>query len=213
VAHAIGDFSVVDYEPGIRQWAFKGGSLYSYVQDREAGDVKGRAVDPAMEVAFVARDFLPAEAALAANHFGGVSLVSAAGMTLYARDSSGVGSGQNLRVGAHGVPAIGRSLGASACDAECAKTWPPLAAPSDAIACGYWAPIRREDGAPQWSYDGYALYTYSGDRAPGDTNGFGIFRYAEVGEKPKIESTGGVHIAGVPPSSGLTQIHWRMAVP
>jgi predicted lipoprotein with Yx(FWY)xxD motif len=213
LAHPVGAFTLTEYEPGIRQWAFKGVPLYRYAQDVRPGDEKGGGVDPATRPALVARYFMPAEAAIRPNHFGGYSLTSPGGMTLYTRDSAGAGSGQNLRTGTHGSPAIGRALGAAACDESCARTWPPLLAPAGALASGYWAPIRRGDGAMQWAYQGYALYAYSGDKAPGDINGFDIYQYAAVGETIGVGSTGGVHIAGVPASDGLSQMHWRAVVP
>jgi predicted lipoprotein with Yx(FWY)xxD motif len=213
LAPPVGAFTLAEYEPGIRQWALNGVPLYRYAQDVRPGDVKGAGVDPATRPALVARYFMPAEAAIRPNHFGGFSLVSASGMTLYTRDSAGAGSGQNLRTGTHGSPAIGRALGAAACDESCARIWPPLLAPPDALAAGYWTPIRRGDGAMQWAYQGYALYTYTGDKAPGDINGFDIYQYAAVGETIGVGSTGGVHIAGVPPSDGLSQMHWRAVVP
>jgi predicted lipoprotein with Yx(FWY)xxD motif len=213
LANTTGDFTVTEYEPGIRQWAYRGKPIYRYVEDEKIGDVRGRDIDAAMQVALVARYFMPAEAKIRLNHFGGDSLVSANGMTLYTRDSAAGPSGQNLRVGAYGNPAMGRALGGSACEGDCTKTWPPLSAPADAVAAGYWAPIRRSDGTLQWSYRGYALYTYTGDQQPGDITGFDIYQYAKVGETVAAVSTGGVHIAGVPPSSGLSQIHWRAVVP
>jgi predicted lipoprotein with Yx(FWY)xxD motif len=36
------------------------------------------------------------------------------------------------------------------------------------------ATITRDDGSLQLTYNGYPLYTYTGDFNPGDTNGAGL---------------------------------------
>ncbi len=71
---------------------------------------------------------------------------------------------------------VGES-GASACDASCAATWPPLpvsepTASSDVT--GELGTITRADGSPQVTYKGKPLYLFSSDPAPGDTNGDGV---------------------------------------
>lgn len=58
----------------------------------------------------------------------------------------------------------------STCVAECAKTWPPLAAPSEAATAvppsADWMAITRPDGGRQWSFRGKPLYTFAKDSAP-----------------------------------------------
>ena len=72
----------------------------------------------------------------------------------------------------------GDEVGKSHCYGECAATWPPLFATADvAIAerpFNGWSAIWRQEGARQWSHEGRPLYTYSGDRGPGDISGDGI---------------------------------------
>lgn len=53
----------------------------------------------------------------------------------------------------------------------CVQLWPPVLAPADAKPVGKWTIVNRSDGAKQWAYDGYALYTSSLDEVPGDTRG------------------------------------------
>jgi predicted lipoprotein with Yx(FWY)xxD motif len=65
--------------------------------------------------------------------------------------------------------------GTSTCYGECEATWPPLAA-DDPTAGGkadqaLVATTERKDDTLQVTYDGHPLYTFSGDAAPGDTNG------------------------------------------
>ncbi len=49
--------------------------------------------------------------------------------------------------------------GQSACDAACAKEWPPFTAPPGARSVGDWSLIARDDGAMQWAFRGKALYS------------------------------------------------------
>ena len=71
----------------------------------------------------------------------------------------------------------------STCLGECAESWPPLRTDAGAdspaeLAEGLSAQLLgstpRDDGAPQVTYNGWPLYTYTGDAAPGDTNGQGV---------------------------------------
>src|SRR5262245_23316982 len=41
---ASGDFSIIKREDGASQWAYKGKPLYTWIQDRKAGDATGGAV-------------------------------------------------------------------------------------------------------------------------------------------------------------------------
>ena len=102
----------------------------------------------------------PATVAVAKSAKGDV-LVDASGMTLYRfdKDKSGV----------------------SNCAGACAMTWPPLLLGTGAAAPvtgngvqGPLSVIARSDGGRQVADNGRALYRYSGDAKPGDTNGDGF---------------------------------------
>lgn len=69
--------------------------------------------------------------------------------------------------------------GSSACDASCAKTWPPLlliqgASVRGSGITGQLAQLTRSDGTVQLTYNGAPLYFYVGDHGAGDTNGQGV---------------------------------------
>lgn len=53
----------------------------------------------------------------------------------------------------------------------CTEVWPPVLAAADAKPVGKWTIVTRKDGAKQWAYDNYALYTSILDHRPGDVNG------------------------------------------
>lgn len=54
---------------------------------------------------------------------------------------------------------------------SCAEVWPPVLAADNAEAIGKWALTTRANGARQWSYDGFPLYTSMLDREAGDVLG------------------------------------------
>ena len=69
--------------------------------------------------------------------------------------------------------------GTSACDATCAKTWPPLLLNAGDTArasgiSGMLAQVTRSDGTVQITYNGAPLYFYANDHRAGDTNGVGV---------------------------------------
>ncbi|WP_291510339.1 hypothetical protein [Acidithiobacillus sp.] len=73
--------------------------------------------------------------------------------------------------------------GKSACVGECAKLWPPQLLSSATAPSKPWGVVTRADGEKQLSYRGYPLYTWIGDKAPGETSGQGvkgIWRVAKV---------------------------------
>ncbi len=91
----------------------------------------------------------------------GPILVNHAGLTLYRYTPDGTGK--------------------SVCNGGCATAWPPLTVPAgttkvtgaSAIGSGSLGTITRSDGTLQVTYKGMPLYTFTGDMAPGQTNGQG----------------------------------------
>ncbi|WP_405997297.1 SCO0930 family lipoprotein [Streptomyces sp. NBC_00829] len=66
----------------------------------------------------------------------------------------------------------------SACVGECLKKW-PVVAPVDksdveGITLKGFSTLNRPDGQKQQSVDCWPIYTFSGDKKPGDTNGQGV---------------------------------------
>jgi len=97
--------------------------------------------------------------AATAGSQGTVLVAGSNRMTLYTYNSDVAGSGT------------------SRCNGGCTSEWPPLTVPSGSTVTegagvtGRVATIHRSDGTTQVTYDGLPLYFYSGDSAPGETNG------------------------------------------
>src|SRR6266851_4049237 len=67
-----------------------------------------------------------------------------------------------------------------ACTGSCAQTWPPLlftgsGTPTSATTLPGTLNVLSDANGSQVEYSGYPLYTYSGDTAPGQTTGAGLF--------------------------------------
>jgi predicted lipoprotein with Yx(FWY)xxD motif len=61
----------------------------------------------------------------------------------------------------------------STCNGPCAKNWPPVQG-SSMTASGAFATIKRSDGSTQLTFHGHPLYTFIGDKSPGQANGNGL---------------------------------------
>ncbi len=66
--------------------------------------------------------------------------------------------------------------GPSVCNGDCAEAWPPLleAMAGDGVDAALLGSATRDDGSEQVTYNGWPLYYFAGDSAPGDTNGQGV---------------------------------------
>jgi predicted lipoprotein with Yx(FWY)xxD motif len=98
-----------------------------------------------------------------------VSLGSAAGLGQVLVDSAG-----------HTLYAFGKDSGeSSACTGACAKAWPPLLVahgepkPSNGAGASRLGTVTLPDGTRQVTYAGHPLYSFSGDKQPGQANGNG----------------------------------------
>lgn len=64
----------------------------------------------------------------------------------------------------------------SKCNGQCAVFWPPVKGPATAGpgVTGTLGTITRSNGSLQATWDNHPLYTYEGDKAPGQNKGNGI---------------------------------------
>ena len=70
-----------------------------------------------------------------------------------------------------------QGAGTSACEGDCIAAWPvvgEITSPSGALDADLVGTIERTDGTIQATYNGWPLYRFANDEAPGDTNGQGV---------------------------------------
>ncbi|MBI3744639.1 MAG: hypothetical protein HY261_10215 [Chloroflexi bacterium] len=110
-------------------------------------------------------------------------LIDADGFTLYHLSSdSGTGSG---------------------CTGDCLTSWPPLLIsgapqPGEGVNPSFLATISRPQGT-QVTYNGNTLYRFTGDKAPGEANGQGVFAFG--GKWNAVTTAGVVSLAAPRPTT------------
>lgn len=169
-----GELTQITRDDGSMQVAYNGWPLYYFAGDAEPGDVNGQGLGDVWFV--IDSDVMSGgmtaspEASPAASPVAGDTsvlvlddpelgeiLTDSEGMVLYLFTNDEQGSG------------------VSNCEGDCLANWPafvaddPLTLP-DGVP-GELAQIERSDGSMQVAYNGWPLYYFIGDTAPGDTTG------------------------------------------
>ena len=62
----------------------------------------------------------------------------------------------------------------STCNGACAKAWPPVTAGNASTTKGAFSTINRSGGGTQLTFHGQPLYTFVGDKSPGQAKGNGV---------------------------------------
>lgn len=215
LAEPKGDFSLIVRDDGVKQWAYKGKALFTSSADLAPGDANGMGVDKKIAPAVVYAYFMPQGVSVHNTPGQGRIIATAAGMTLYKRE--GVvhqsGGGHSLRRGHPNRPAVGRDIGINVkCGEDCLKVWHPFTAPADAQPQGFWNVALRPDGTKQWVYQGYALWTYDGDKRANDMSGNDEFTYAYAAP-PGVDKDAVKDLDVGTPMDGASALHWSIVVP
>ncbi len=156
-----GPLGAITRPGGGAQVTINGYPIYLYAGDKAAGQAVGNGIGGAWHVIKIGSAAASRTSALKViRTSAGTVLASSRGLTVYYYTEDKPGSGK------------------SACTGSCAKAWPPLAAPVRAPAGvrlpGPLGVITRPGGFRQVTINGYPIYTYAGDKAPGQAAGNGI---------------------------------------
>jgi predicted lipoprotein with Yx(FWY)xxD motif len=95
----------------------------------------------------------------------------------------------------------------TACSGSCASMWPPLLSvgsgvPASAAALPGTLNALTDANGSQVTYNGHPLYVYSGDTAPGQTNGEGLFGKWFVATQDLSVQGGGTQPSSTPSGGG-----------
>ena len=169
----VGAFSSVIQEDGTKQWAYQGRKLYTYRGDYVAGEANGAFTNQGAQVAFALRNFTPSTITI--NQFSGRGplMLTVDGLSVYTQSRYHLQyGGRETRYGYNIPYNEAKSVGTRGCaNDDCTQVWRPVLAPANAVGSGFWEVATRADGSKQWTYKGSPLYTYIGDKNPGDVEG------------------------------------------
>jgi predicted lipoprotein with Yx(FWY)xxD motif len=159
-----------DRTDGTVQVTYNGWPLYYYEKDKAPGDVVGQDVGGVWFVVSPAGEMVETAAATEAP------VASEAGASVNLTQNDQLGSfladdkGMTLYLFTKDSP------NTTVCYEKCAVAWPPLLTTGDPVAgegvdASLLGTIERTDGTIQVTYNGWPLYYYEKDKAPGDVVG------------------------------------------
>jgi predicted lipoprotein with Yx(FWY)xxD motif len=89
----------------------------------------------------------------------------------------------------------------SKCNGPCAQAWPPVKPGTASGVNGAFATIKRPNGTAQLTFHGHPLYTFVGDRAPGQAKGNGVNAFGGLWHEA-LASGGAAPVGSSPSGSG-----------
>jgi predicted lipoprotein with Yx(FWY)xxD motif len=157
-----GPLGMITRPGGGTQVTINGYPVYFYAGDKAPGQAAGNGIEGAWHVIKIRSTKASSASALKVirTKAAGTVLASSRGLTLYYYTEDKPGSGKSV------------------CTGSCASAWPPLVGPVRAPAGvrlpGPLGVITRPGGVRQVTINGYPVYRYAGDKAPGQAAGNGI---------------------------------------
>ena len=178
-----GEWSVIERSPGMNQWAFRKTPLYTYIFDPRTRSLVG-SDQPGWHNVYTQRAPAPPKAFMVHDAHLGHVVADARGMTIYLYNC-GDDAIDQLACDHPDTPQAYRMAISGGGDPERSlETWPLVLAPIDAKSgsqvwgvmyidpkTGHRAAPEQADALRVWSYRDRPVYTFAGDRRPGDSNG------------------------------------------
>jgi len=164
-AAPVGKWTIVERKDGRRQWTYDEQPLYTSVLDRGPGDVIGGTTrryggdSPAVRVPVGPPSRIPPGFAIKTTSVGRL-LTTDKSFSVYAFDED--------------------TADKSMCNADCARTWIPVAAPAMTRAQGEWSVIERSPAVWQWVFRNKPLYRYVLDPRPWSLEGSDVPGWSNV---------------------------------
>lgn len=185
VARPPEDWSIVELTDGRRQWAYREMPLFTYTPDTRYGGLDGRDL-PGWEPLVLQKPLPPPSDLTIQITADGEVYADRNGMTVYSWGCGDEGPDRALC----DIPGTTQTYRLSICGPPptCIDTWRPVLASKDAKPVGrtwsivlvdptgaeQYASPGQKDALRVWAYRGRPIYTYAGDKAPGDINGYAM---------------------------------------
>jgi predicted lipoprotein with Yx(FWY)xxD motif len=157
-ASAVGDWSVVERkDDGEPQWAYKGKPVYHYAGDVNPGDMAGEGIEGKWHVLIMdPTPSTPKWITVQQSEVGPI-FANAKGQTLYT------------------LTADIETIKKVSCDEACLKEHFVVVLAEGHMAAqtvpgSNWGAVRNPQGQMQWTFRGKFLYSFNGDKKPGDIN-------------------------------------------
>ena len=185
LAREQGEWSLLERSPGVRQWVFRGKPLYTYSLDQTSWSQQG-SDEPGWQNVFTQRAPAYPESFKVQPTISGNVLADANGKTVY-RYNCGEDSQDQLACDHPDDTQIYRlaMCGGGVAD-RCLEYWPYVIAEDGEVspnstwrivtidpATGRFADSDQPGALRVWAYRDRPVYTFGGDRRPGDVNGGG----------------------------------------
>lgn len=178
-----GDWSVVERSPGIKQWAYRGKPLYTYVHEKRARSVTG-SDNPGWRNAFTQRALPPPQDFTVQDSRIGQVLADAKGKTIYLYACNDDALDQQTCDHPDSPQAYRLAICGKGDPKLCQQTFPYVkAAPGAKVdsrlwsvkaidpQTGRWAEAGQAGAMQVWAYRERPIYTFTGDEKAGDANG------------------------------------------
>ena len=178
-----GEWTIFERSPGVRQWAFRKKPLYTYAMDQKTWSVQGGDV-PGWHNVYTQRAPTPPADFTTQDTESGEALADRRGMTVYIYNC-GDDSADQLACDHPAAPQAFRLAICGGGDVnKCLKTWPYVVASAGATSnsrswtvmdidpmTGHHATPGQAGALKVWAFRDRPVYTYIGDKQPGDING------------------------------------------
>ena len=185
LARPIGEWTIIERSPGVRQWVYRGQPLYTYALDMFPWSQQG-SDEPGWRNVYTQKAPPIPAAFTVQKTIAGEVLADARGMTIY-RYICGDDSQDQLACDHPDDSQVYRIAMCGGGDpARCLEHWPYVRAADDEVGdsrswnvvsidpkTGHKAEPEQEDAIRVWAYRDRPVYTYAGDKKPGDTHGGG----------------------------------------
>lgn len=179
------EWSIFERSAGVRQWTFRGKPLYTHELDQESWSQEGSDV-PGWHNVFTQRAPAYPESFTVQAGIVGEVLADAEGRTIY-RYNCGEDSADQLACDHPNDTQVYRIAMCGGGDPEkCLSHWPYVRARDDEVSAndiwriqlidpltGHLAEEGRPNAIRVWSYRDRPVYTFGGDKRPGDVHGGG----------------------------------------